>query len=255
MRMDGIIVEEGIEIYERLTGKLAIESLTPGYVIFSQDFNRPHWQTALRRGISLLVAAAGLAITGPFMGIIALLIRLDSGSPILFIQKRVGIKGRVFSLMKFRTMHSAEGTASEWAHDNAHRLTRIGRWLRKFRLDELPQFVNILRGDMNIVGPRPHPVSNYNMFIEKIPYYAIRHTVRPGITGWAQVQQGYANSLDEEAEKVRYDLCYIKHMSTAYDLRILIDTVKIVLFGSGSATPHAHHRHVRREVQGVKREA
>lgn len=253
MRMDGIIVEEGIEIYERLTGKLAIESLTPGYIIFSQDFNRSHWQTALRRGISLMVAVGGLAMTWPIMAIIVLLIRLDSGSPILFIQERVGIRGRIFPLLKFRTMHPDEGIASVWIRDNIHRVTRVGKWLRKFRLDELPQFVNILRGDVNIVGPRPHTPAKYQALVEKIPYYAIRYTVRPGITGWAQVQQGYANDLEEESEKVRYDLFYIKHMSIAYDLRILFDTVKIILSGQGSATPRTYQGHVSRE--SVRHEA
>lgn len=241
MRMRGIAIEDGIASYEHLTGKLAIESLVPSYLIFSQDFSKPRWQTALRRGVSLLVAAAGLIIAWPLMGVIALLIKIDSEGPILFIQHRVGLKGRVFPLLKFRTMHPTQGVTSEWIQDNTHRLTCIGAWLRKFRLDELPQFVNILRGDMNIVGPRPHPASNHQHFVEKIPYYSIRHTVRPGITGWSQVQHGYANSLAEEAEKVRYDLYYIKHLSLSLDLRILIDTVKIVLFGHGSAVPHAYH--------------
>jgi sugar transferase (PEP-CTERM system associated) len=240
IRMRGTAVEDGIAIYERLTGKLAIESMMPSYLIFSQDFSKPRWQTALRRAVSLIVAAAGLVIAWPIIGFIAVLIRLDSGGPIFFVQERVGLKGRVFPLLKFRTMHPAGGGTSEWIQDNTHRLTRIGVWLRKFRLDELPQFVNILRGDMNIVGPRPHPVSNHQYFVEKIPYYSIRHTVRPGLTGWAQVQHGYANSLDEEAEKVRYDLHYIKHLSLGLDLRILIDTVKIVLFGRGADAPHTY---------------
>lgn len=253
-RMRGIAVEDGIASYEHLTGKLAIESLTPSYLIFSQDFSKPRWQTALRRGVSLLIAAGGLIATWPLMGVIAIFIVIDSGRPIFYIQQRIGLKGLAFPLLKFRTMHAAHEVTSEWIQDNMYRLTRVGVWLRKFRLDELPQFINILRGDMNIVGPRPLPASNHQRFVEKIPYYAIRHTVRPGITGWSQVQHGYANTLDEEAEKVRYDLYYIKHLSLGLDLRILVDTVKIVLFGRGATAPYASPLSKEREASDVRRE-
>jgi lipopolysaccharide/colanic/teichoic acid biosynthesis glycosyltransferase len=121
-----------------------------------------------------------------------------------------------------------------WVRDNEDRITRVGRVLRKFRLDELPQFWNVLRGDMNLVGPRPHPVVNYELFTREIPYYALRAAVRPGVTGWAQVRYGYANNLEEETEKMRYDLYYVKHLSVWLDLRILLDTVKVVVFGLGS---------------------
>src|SRR6185503_5414293 len=140
---------------------------------------------------------------------------------------------RTFRLLKFRTMRPAGAATSEWARDNASRLTRVGVWLRRFRLDELPQLVNILRGDMNLVGPRPHPVSNFPLFVlamrntpdcgESIPYYALRSLVRPGITGWAQVRYRYANDLEEEIEKIRYDLYYVKHMSVWLDLRVLLE--------------------------------
>jgi lipopolysaccharide/colanic/teichoic acid biosynthesis glycosyltransferase len=133
-------------------------------------------------------------------------------------------------------MHPAGGKRSEWARDNSDRITRVGRWLRRFRLDELPQFLNILRGDMNLVGPRPHPVSNFELFTAKIPYYSVRAAVRPGVTGWAQVRYGYANDLAEEIEKMRYDLYYIKHMSVELDLWILFATLKIVLFGRDGQT-------------------
>jgi len=137
-------------------------------------------------------------------------------------------------------MRPATGPTSEWICDNDNRVTRVGGWLRKFRLDELPQFVNILRGDMNLVGPRPHPVSNLELFTATIPYYALRYLVRPGVTGWAQVRYGYANNLDEEIEKMRYDLYYIKHFSPWFDLRILVDTVKTVLFGRGARAADAY---------------
>ena len=194
----------------------------------------------------MLIAAVGLVATAPLFGLIALAIRLDSAGPILFVQDRVGFHGKHFKLLKFRTMHAAART-SEWVRDNTDRITRVGKWLRKFRLDELPQFLNIIRGDMNIVGPRPHPVTNFDLFSEMIPYYFLRLAVRPGVTGWAQVRYGYANNLQEEIEKMRYDLYYIKHLSIRFDLRILFDTVKIVLFGRGSREADAYPAGARME--------
>ena len=167
----------------------------------------------------------------PALALIALAIKLDSSGPVFFLQRRQGAGGRTFTLVKFRTMRPAAADGSEWARDNAQRITPLGKWLRRFRLDELPQFVIILRGDMYLVGPRPHPASNGALFAEKIPFYALRSLVRPGVTGWAQVRYGYANNLEEEIEKMRYDLFYIKHASLWLDLRILVDTIKIVLLG------------------------
>src|SRR5204863_2917348 len=140
-------------------------------------------------------------------------VKLDTRGPAFFVQARVGLHGRSFKLIKFRTMRPAEGRTSEWARDNSARMTPLGKWLRKFRLDELPQFLNVLRGDLNLVGPRPHPVSNFEHFMEHIPFYAVRSVARPGVTGWAQIRYGYANDLVEETEKMRYDLYYIKHLS------------------------------------------
>lgn len=240
----GVIVEDGADVYERLTGKLAIESLTPMELVFSQDFHKSTWLMGARRAFSVAAAACGLILAAPLMAMIALAIALESNGPVLFIQERVGLMGRTFRLLKFRTMHPAHGNTSEWAGDNGGRITRIGKWLRKFRLDELPQFVNILRGDMDLVGPRPHPASNRDLFVmalrnapecgEVIPYYALRSVVRPGITGWAQVRYRYANDLDEEIEKAKYDLYYIKHLSIWLDLRILLDTVRTALLGRES---------------------
>jgi exopolysaccharide biosynthesis polyprenyl glycosylphosphotransferase len=233
-RLLGIAVEDAAEFYERLTGKIAIESLTPSGLIFSRGFRHLRWARSAGRALSLLAALVVLVLGAPLGLLIALLIALDSRGPLLFVQERVGLDGRRFRMYKFRTMHPSGEPESEWARDNDHRITRVGRWLREFRLDELPQFVNILRGDMNLVGPRPHPVSNYDLFLERVPYYALRSGVRPGVTGWAQIRYGYANNLEEETEKMRYDLHYIKHQSPGLDLRILLDTVKIVLLGRGS---------------------
>jgi lipopolysaccharide/colanic/teichoic acid biosynthesis glycosyltransferase len=250
VRLRGVVVEDGVKVYERLMGKLAIESLTPNSLIFSQDFNKTGFEISLRRILSLILALPALIFIVPLMLIIALVIRLDSKGPVIFIQERVGLRGRTFHLLKFRTMDPALMKTSEWVRDNGDRITRVGKWLRKFRLDELPQLFNIIKGDMDLVGPRPHPVSNYPLFVvtlrnasdfcgEAIPYYPLRCVIRPGMTGWAQVRYGYANDLEEEIEKIRYDLYYIKHMSLRLDLRIVLDTVKVALFGQRSeAVPH-----------------
>lgn len=239
-RMAGVVVEDGAEVYERLTGKLAIESLTPSSLIFSKDFKKSRLETAGGRALSVVVSAIGLIALAPLLLVIGVAIKLDSRGPVFFVQERVGRGGKPFKLIKFRTMHPAGEPGSAWVRDNEHRITRVGNWLRKFRFDELPQFVNILRGDLNLVGPRPHPVSNFDLFAREIPYYALRSIVLPGVTGWAQIRYGYANNLAEETEKMRYDLYFIKHLSLWLDLRILFDTVKIVLFGRGSTETDAY---------------
>jgi lipopolysaccharide/colanic/teichoic acid biosynthesis glycosyltransferase len=235
----GIFVEDGLQTYEYLTKKLAIETLRPSLLVFSAGFRGNRLQLALRRLTNLWIAATGIVLTAPLMALIALAIKLDSQCPVLFVQDRVGLLGRHFRLIKFCTMVPSERITSDWVQDNEDRITRVGRWLRRYRLDELPQFVNILRGDMDLVGPRPHPVSNFALFADRIPYYVLRTSVRPGVTGWAQIRYRYANDLEEEIEKMRYDLYYIKHRSVWFDLRILLDTVKIVLFGRGSQTADA----------------
>jgi exopolysaccharide biosynthesis polyprenyl glycosylphosphotransferase len=247
-RTRGILIEDGVEMYERFTGKLAIESLTPSNLIFSKSFRKSALEIAMGRAISLAVAVTGVVVLAPLLVMIALAIKLDSRGPVLFIQNRVGLGGRPFRLLKFRSMQPTACAASEWVRDNGDRITRVGKWLRRTRLDELPQFWNIIRGDMNLVGPRPHPVSNFELFAEHIPYYSLRSVVRPGVTGWAQIRHGYANNLEEETEKMRYDLFYIKHLSVRLDLRILCDTVKIVVFGRGAATADAYVRMVPAEV-------
>jgi exopolysaccharide biosynthesis polyprenyl glycosylphosphotransferase len=235
-----VVVEDGVDAYERLTGKVLIEWLAPSRLLFSEEFRRSRRYDRIARALTRFAALVGLVVTAPILAIIAAAIKLDSRGPILFVQDRIGLYGRPFRLLKFRTMVPEPRPASEWVRDNSTRITRVGHWLRKFRLDELPQFINILRGDMALVGPRPHPASNYPLFAERIPHYALRCRVRPGVTGWAQVRYGYANNLEEETEKMRFDLYYIKHLSFALDLRILIDTVKIVLFGRGSKSTDAY---------------
>jgi len=251
-RVNGSIVEDGVDTYERLSGKIAIESLTPSNLIFSRDFRKSRLDLAAGRITSLVVAGVALIVFAPLLGLIALAIKLERNSegPLFFIQERLGLHGKRFRLVKFRTMRVVDGPTSEWVHDNSARITRVGKWLRKFRLDELPQFLNVIRGDMNLVGPRPHPASNVELFGEGIPYYSLRSAVRPGITGWAQIRLGYANNLEEETEKMRYDLYYIKHLSFWLDLRILFDTVKTVLFGQGSQSVEAYRGEVAIEGSG-----
>jgi len=242
----GIVVEDVVETYERLTGKLALEALSPSSVVFSGQFKTSRRQQALSRTLSLVGSVIGLVVLAPLLGLILLLIKLDSRGPAFFVQARVGKRGRSFRLIKFRTMHPTTGPRSEWEQDNGDRITRVGRWLRRFRLDEVPQLLNVLRGDMNLVGPRPHPVTNFELMIlavrnlsevsgDAIPYYSLRCSVQPGITGWAQVRYGYANTLEEEMEKIRYDFYYLKHMSLWLDLKIMLETVKIMFAWRDSA--------------------
>jgi exopolysaccharide biosynthesis polyprenyl glycosylphosphotransferase len=262
-RARGIPVEDGLLTYERLTGKVAIEHATPRALLFSKHFGASWLTLFLARALSAVVAACAIVVLSPFIVPVALLIKLDSDGPVFFLHERVGLGGRPFKLVKFRTMRMGVAV-SEWAADNDHRTTRVGFWLRRFRIDELPQFLNILQGDMNLVGPRPHPVSNFALFTQNIPFYGVRCSVRPGVTGWAQIRYGYANNLQEEIEKMRYDLHYLREMSLRFDLRILFETMKVVVRGGRLATLEdepatllspiyfglEHPRHPRRAMRG-----
>jgi exopolysaccharide biosynthesis polyprenyl glycosylphosphotransferase len=234
----GILVEDGLRTYEYFTGKLPIESLTPSFLIFSGAFRKSRLQMGLRRVSSFLLAAIGLLLSVPLMALIAAAIAVDSRGPVFYVDRRAGRGGRPFNLVKFRTMHplppGETPTASVWDRDDELRVTRVGRFIRKLRLDELPQFWNVVKGDMDLVGPRPEILANVQTMSEEIPYYGLRHSVRPGLTGWAQTRFGYSVSLEQVTEKIRYDLFYIKQMSLWLDLRILVDTVKIMLFGRGA---------------------
>jgi exopolysaccharide biosynthesis polyprenyl glycosylphosphotransferase len=231
-RARGIRVEEGATAYERFTRRLPVQSLNPSALIFGDGFRVSRVCLVLQRALSVGVACLGLLVAAPAMAVIALLIALDSRGPVFFVQERVGLRGRVFRLIKFRTMHvRAEGDDAVWGRDNERRVTRVGRVLRRYRLDELPQFINILRGDMVLVGPRPEMAGNVATFRAAIPYYDLRHEVRPGLTGWAQIRAGYSMSTEEVTRKLCYDLYYVKHLSLRFDLRILVDTAKFVIAG------------------------
>lgn len=233
-RVKGIVVEDAVDFYERLTGKMAIEAIKPSMLILSKGFRNHGAAELTARAISVIVATIGLVLTAPLLALLAVLVKLDSRGPVLFVQDRAGRNGRTFGLLKFRTMHPTDQRTTEWVRDNEKRITRVGRILRRCRLDELPQLVNVLRGEMNLVGPRPHPTCNQEIFEKHIAYYRLRSTVRPGVTGWAQVQYGYANNLEEETEKMRFDLYYIKNRSLWLDLRIIAQTFSIMLLGHGA---------------------
>jgi exopolysaccharide biosynthesis polyprenyl glycosylphosphotransferase len=230
-RVRGVVIEDANDFYERLTGKIAIESLRPSTLFLSDGFRYNRTFEIVARACSIAVALGGLALLAPLLALIALAVRLNSDGPVFFIQPRAGKDGKAFGLVKFRTMHGDSDGRSEWVRDNEDRITRVGRLLRRFRLDELPQLVNVVRGEMNLIGPRPHPVSNHAVFMDRIAYYRLRSAVHPGVTGWAQVRYGYANGLDEETEKMRYDLYYIKNRSLRLDARIMLQTARMVLTG------------------------
>jgi exopolysaccharide biosynthesis polyprenyl glycosylphosphotransferase len=245
-RLKGVVVEDALDFYEQLTGKIAIEQLTPGILIHSKGFRHDGVGHTVARIMSLAIAAVALLLLSPVLLLVAIAIKIDSRGPIFFVQERAGWHGKAFNLFKFRTMHpsGAAPVPSEWVQDNVGRITRVGKWLRRFRMDEVPQMVNVLRGEMNLIGPRPHPTTNQKVFMENIAYYGLRSTVRPGVTGWAQVRYGYANNLEQETEKMRYDLYYIKNHTLWLDIRIMIETIGIMITGHGAVEVR---RQVRRE--------
>jgi len=235
-RMQGISVAEGETVYERLTGKIFVEKLNPSWLIFSDGFRISRISRVTKRIVGFALASLGLLLALPLTVLTALATKLDSKGPVFFKQERCGEDGRVFTIWKFRSMvDNAEfGSGPLWATDNDSRVTRVGRVLRKFRLDEIPQMWSVLKGDMSFVGPRPERPEFVAQLARIIPYYSQRHGVKPGITGWAQVSYGYGASVQDAIEKLKYDLFYIKNMSLVLDLVILWKTVKIVLLKSGA---------------------
>jgi sugar transferase (PEP-CTERM system associated) len=235
-KMAGIRVEDATTTYERVTGKILIDDLRPSWLIFSEGFRVSRLTRWIKRAIDLTLSVMMAIGSFPFMILTAIAVRLESGSPILYRQERVGENGRTFTLYKFRSMRAdaEKGGTPIWAKDGDDRVTLVGRFIRKTRLDELPQLWNVLRGDMSFVGPRPERPYFVEELARAIPFYQQRHSVKPGITGWAQVKYRYGSSLEDAMEKLRYDLYYIKHMSVFFDLTIVFDTVKVVLFRKGA---------------------
>lgn len=235
-KMQGMTIEDHSTFLEKLTGKLMVENLNPSHLIFSEGFKKSKIMLSMRRSTEIFLSLAGLIILLPIILLVAIVIKIDSPGPALFKQERVGENGRIFNIYKFRSMRNdAEGhTGPIWARENDPRITRVGRHIRKFRIDEIPQLWNVLNGDMSFVGPRPERLYFVEDLTKMIPYYNQRHSVKPGITGWAQIKYPYGASEEDALEKFKYELYYIKYMSPFFDLFILFETVKIVLFGKGA---------------------
>jgi sugar transferase (PEP-CTERM system associated) len=235
-KLSGIEVVDAPSFYEQMTGKLLLEKITPSWFIFSHGFKVTLALRLLKRVTDLFCATVGLLLILPFLPLIAMVIRIDSPGPILFRQTRVGEGEKLFNLFKFRSMRqdAESGTGAVWAKEHDPRVTKVGEFLRKSRIDEIPQLFNVLRGDMSLVGPRPERPEFVKKLTEVIPYYSERHYVKPGVTGWAQVRYPYGASVEDAIEKLRYDLYYIKNISVPFDIMIIMETVKVVLFRRGS---------------------
>jgi sugar transferase (PEP-CTERM system associated) len=236
LRLGGVKVEEATSWLERISGRIEVEQLYPSWLIFAEGFRFSTFFRLLRRTLNFFVALIGLVISLPVLPFIVLAVKLDSLGPVLYRQQRVGRRGTIFYCYKFRTMRvDAEAdTGATWALDDDPRITRVGKFLRASRLDEIPQLWCVLKGDMHFVGPRPERPEFVEWLSKEIPYYGVRHIVRPGITGWAQVQYKYGNTLDDAREKLQYDLFYIKNASFGLDVLIMFHTIKIVLLGRGA---------------------
>lgn len=235
-RLKGVRVEYATKVLEKITGKIETESLNPSWLVFGEGIALNGFHILTKHIVSVVFASLGLVLSLPLALILVALIKLDSPGPVFYRQRRVGWRGKVFYLYKFRTMRAdAEAeTGPVWAAERDARITRVGRWLRKLRLDEIPQFYNVLRGDMSLVGPRPERPEFVRELVSTIHFYKYRHAIRPGITGWAQIQFRYGSTADEAHIKLKYDLFYIKNMSPLLDLFIIFQTVKFVLLARGS---------------------
>jgi sugar transferase (PEP-CTERM system associated) len=236
LRLRGFQVEDGGSLLERISGKIEVDQLHPSWLIFSDGFRLQPKVLITQRLVAIVASLLLLLIMLPFIPLIALLVKLTSPGPAFYSQKRVGKNGVVFNCYKFRTMRAdAEADSGPtWASDSDPRVTSIGHFLRAVRLDEIPQLWNVLRGDMNFVGPRPERPEFETSLANEIPYYHLRRVIRPGITGWAQINCGYGASVEQSKEKMRYDLYYIKNMSLTLDLLITFQTIKTVIFGRGA---------------------
>ncbi|MGA8940528.1 MAG: TIGR03013 family XrtA/PEP-CTERM system glycosyltransferase [Acidobacteriaceae bacterium] len=235
MRFRGVTIEEVGNVLERLTGKLQLDGLRPSDLLFCEGFRMKPSQQVLLRIASTLVAAIVLILFLPLLPFVVLLVRLSSDGPIFFRQERVGLNGKVFNVYKFRTMVvDAEADGAQWAQKNDPRVTRVGEFMRKTRVDEVPQLWNVLRGDMSFVGPRPERPEFVSWLAQELPFYDVRNMIRPGLTGWAQIRYGYGATLAESREKLAYDLYYVKHQTLGLDLLIMFETIKTILRRRGA---------------------
>jgi sugar transferase (PEP-CTERM system associated) len=231
-----VAIEECASFYERLTGRVSLDMMRPSWLIFSGRGRQNRLSGAVRTAAHRGVALAGALLSLPIALLTALLIKLDSSGPVLYRQERVGKSGRTFSIMKFRSMRTdAERDGPVWASkDGDARTTRVGRVIRKVRVDEIPQFWNILKGEMNFVGPRPERPHFVKQLAEEVPFYEQRHLIPPGLTGWAQIKYPYGASIEDARQKLQYDLYYVKNQSILLDAVIMFETVKTILFGRGT---------------------
>ena len=235
-RMEGIRVTDLSSFFERETGKVQLESLNPSWIVYCEGFNRSDIRNIVKRMFDVIVSLVLLLLTLPVMVLTAILIKLESRGPVFYRQRRVGECGHPFDVIKFRSMRTdAEVDGKpQWAKTNDNRVTRVGWLIRKLRIDELPQIINVIKGDMSFVGPRPERPYFINQLAESIPYYLTRHSVKPGITGWAQVRYPYGASVEDAKQKLQYDLYYAKNHTLFLDLVILFETAQVVLFGKGA---------------------
>jgi exopolysaccharide biosynthesis polyprenyl glycosylphosphotransferase len=232
--MEGVRVDEAVGLYERFSEKIWVERLDSEWFVYA-GVHRSRASLAAKRFLDVVFAVLLIVLTAPLMALIAAAIRLNSRGPALFRQLRVGLHGKSFFIYKFRSMYenAERKTGPVWASAGDKRVTPVGRILRRFRLDEIPQAFNVLRGEMSMIGPRPERPYFVDELAKQIPFYAFRHRVKPGITGWAQVMYRYGDSFEDALEKLKYDFYYVEHGSFWCDLRILMKTVRIVLVGGG----------------------
>lgn len=236
MRLDGVGFDHLASVYEQYTGKIAVENLRPSWLIFSSGFAKTKLLRSGKRFTDVVASSIGLALLSPVLLLVSVIIRATSRGPALYHQERVGQHGRIFRIHKFRSMHvDAEvATGAVWAELDDPRVTPFGKFLRRSRLDEFPQLWNVLVGEMSLVGPRPERPEFVDELISAIPFYSLRHAVRPGVTGWAQVRYAYGACVEDALEKLQYDLYYIKHLTLAFDFMILFSTIKTVIVGRGA---------------------
>jgi sugar transferase (PEP-CTERM system associated) len=235
-KVEGVTVTDLSTFFERETGQVQLDCLNPSWIVFSDGFEHGSHKFFVKRIFDNVVGLVLLALTFPVMVLAALLIYVETGSPIFYRQERVGEFGRTFKILKFRSMRqdAERGGSPQWARANDDRVTRVGRIIRSLRIDELPQIFNVLKGDMSFVGPRPERPYFVTDLAKQIPYYINRHTVKPGITGWAQIRYCYGASVEDAVKKLQYDLYYVKNHSLFLDLVILLQTAQVVLFGRGA---------------------
>ncbi len=235
-RLGGVQITDLARYFERVHGQVPIESLKVSWLIYGHGFRQSALRNVVKRSFDLLVSAVLIVLTAPILLLASLLIAAEGGGPIIFRQERVGFRGRTFTVLKLRSMSrdaEQDGKAT-WAARNDARITRVGRLIRRFRIDELPQLLNVLKGEMSFVGPRPERPEFVAMLTEQIPFYAVRHSVKPGLTGWAQVRYSYGATVEQSIRKLEYDLYYVKNHALLLDLVILLETVRVVLLGEGA---------------------